>query len=116
MLAIRQVESAHGLAAAEIEPMREKLQRLEERAAAEREEAAKSAKAHEQALSKLEQESRAEEEAHEQTRAKLKAAQGERAERGEPRPLDHALPQQFGKRASCLPRAAVSRGRPPGHH
>ena len=41
-LAIRQVESAHGLAAAEIEPMREKLQRLEERAAAEREEAAKS--------------------------------------------------------------------------
>ena len=79
VLAIRQVESAHGLAAAEIEPMREKLQRLEERAAAEREEAAKSAKAHEQALSKLEQESRAEEEAHEQTRAKLKAAQGERA-------------------------------------
>ena len=41
-LAIRQVESAHGLAAAEIEPMREKLQRLEERAAAEREEADKS--------------------------------------------------------------------------
>ena len=56
---------------------KQKLQRLEERAAAEREEAAKSAKAHEQALSKLEQESRAEEEAHEQTRAKLKAARDE---------------------------------------
>ena len=70
-LAIRQVESAHGLAAAEIEPMREKLQRLEERAAAEREEAAKS----DSLLSELRDEKRRLEEDVSRLEARLRSNQ-----------------------------------------